>query len=39
MPFLTVKSKVVPAILQNNAGMIGAAVFARQRMKALYPDN
>jgi polyphosphate glucokinase len=39
MPFLTVKSKVIPAILQNNAGMIGAAVFARQRMKALYPDN
>ena len=39
MPYLTVKSKVVPAVLQNNAGMIGAAIYARQRMKALYPQD
>jgi len=39
LPFLTVKSKVVPAILQNNAGMIGAAIYARQRLKTLYPAD
>ena len=39
MPYITVKSKVIPAVLQNNAGMVGAAYYARQRMKAIYPEN
>jgi polyphosphate glucokinase len=37
MPHLTVKCKVLPAKLQNNAGMIGAAVFAKQKTKIVVP--
>lgn len=31
--YLTVKAKVIPAELQNNAGIIGAAVAAKKRVK------
>jgi polyphosphate glucokinase len=33
IPFLTVQAKVVPAQFQNEAGIVGAALFARDRQK------
>ena len=33
IPLLTVQAKVVPAQLQNEAGIVGAALFARDHNK------
>lgn len=39
MPYIQVKAKVIPALLQNQAGIVGAAYYAKQQLDAGAPPE